>query len=306
MNAELELKDHKNMSEQERINLIMQDWFVLYPRAIKILDKLEMLLNLPDTIRPPSFLLVGEPNNGKTSLAYYFLSQHESYEEPDGLKIPALLVQAPSKPKFDTFLTSLLTVMGIPFRHTEPESEKYQKVIYYAQALEVKLLFVDEIHNILSGTTARQREFMNGLKNLVNDLKRPVVLIGTKDALYAVNTDYQIQSRFRPEVLPLWNYDEEYLALLNALESVLPLKKESRIAQNEKLSRKILEYSEGKLGEIVSLVRELAILAIRTGREKIDLELLREVDWTPPSVRTDIGRNLEKMIGPVRKETAEK
>jgi len=44
---------------------------------------------------------------------------------------------------------------------------------------------------------------MNGLKNLTNYTKRPLVLVGTKDALIATDTDAQIASRFKPEYLPL-------------------------------------------------------------------------------------------------------
>lgn len=51
--------------------------------------------------------------------------------------------------------------------------------------------------------------------------------------------------------------------------------------------------SEGTIGELSSLLTAAAVHAIRTGRERIDGELLSEVDWTPPSERK---RQVERMV----------
>jgi len=93
---------------------------------------------------------------------------------------------------------------------------------------------------------------------------------------------------FPPKILSTWTYDENYLSFLVAFEKTLPLRKKSNLPGQEKLARKILEMSEGYLGEIVSILKELAVLAIKTGKEKIDESLLKEIDWIPPSERRKI------------------
>lgn len=275
------------MPREDRIRHIQRDWFILYPRAKSILDKLSVLLEYPDNVRPPSFMIIGDPNNGKTSIANYFLKKHTPYEEPDGIKIPVIMVEAPAKPRFELLLGDLLLKMGVPFRHSESEGAKLEKLFYYMRELEVKLIIVDEIHNVLSGTVLKQREFMNSLKRVVNESKRPLVLIGTKDALHAASTDYQIQSRFRPEFLPLWKFDSEFLSLLYTIQESLPLKNKSNLLE-EKLARTLYDYSEGILGELISLIKDLAISAIQSGKEKIDLRLMKEINWVPPSKRREI------------------
>jgi Bacterial TniB protein len=45
------------------------------------------------------------------------------------------------------------------------------------------MLMIDEIHNIISGSVSRQRQFLNVLKYLSNDLQIPLVTFGTQDAL---------------------------------------------------------------------------------------------------------------------------
>jgi hypothetical protein len=129
---------------------------------------------------------------------------------------------------------------------------------------------------------------MNALKNLMNELKRPFTLVGTKDALIATETDYQISSRFPPQVLPTWTYDKNYLSFLYAYEKTLPLKKQSNLVNQKDLALKILEYSEGYIGEIVTILRDLAVLAIKTGKERIDYSLFKELNLTPPSKRREI------------------
>ncbi|MEM5777936.1 MAG: TniB family NTP-binding protein [Candidatus Aenigmatarchaeota archaeon] len=278
----------KNADDKERIRFIQKDKFVLYPKAVKILNKLEELVNYEDVIRPPSFLIVGEPNNGKTMLARYFYKKHEPYEDEEGVKTPVLFVQAPNKPDVNFMYDIILDTLTIPYRKSEPLSLKFQRITDAFKRYEIKLMIIDEIHNILSGTALKQREFMNGIKNLVNATLRPIVLIGTKDALIAVNTDYQISSRFKPEVLERWMFDENYLNFLRAYERILPLRKNSNMSMNEKLSKKILEMSEGYIGEIVSMIKELAIVAIKTGKEKIDESLISQIDWIEPSKRNKL------------------
>ena len=282
------IEEMKNYSDEERMNFIYKDRFVLYPRAKDILKKMEELMNISDTIRPPSFLLVGPPNNGKTALVTHFYKMHEPYEDPEGIKMPVIYLQAPHKPDVGMFYDSILEKVDLAFRKSDSLSTKFIKIKHYLKELKVKLVIIDEIHNILAGSKMKQREFMNALKNLMNELKRPFALVGTKDALIATETDYQISSRFPPQALLTWTYDKNYLSFLHAYEKTLPLKKQSNLVEQKNLTLKILEYSEGYLGEIVAILKELAVLAIKTGKERIDYSLFKELNWIPPSKRREI------------------
>jgi len=278
----------KSRPDEERINFIYKDRFVLYPRASEILEKLKELMNISDTIRPPSFLLVGPPNNGKTALVTYFCRMHKPYDDPEGVKMSVIYLQAPHKPDVGMFYDSILEKVDPGFRKSDSLSTKFIKIKHYLKELGVKIVIIDEIHNVLAGSKIKQREFMNALKNLMNELKRPFALVGTKDALIATETDYQISSRFPPRVLSTWTYDKNYLSFLHAYEKTLPLKKKSKLIEQKNLTLKILEYSEGYLGEIVSILKELAVLAIKTGKERIDYSLFKELNWVPPSKRREI------------------
>ena len=119
---------------------------------------------------------------------------------------------------------------------------------------------------------------MDTIKNLSNQLKIPIVLSGTKDALRAISTNSQISSRFRPMYLTKWKMNKDFITLLATILSMLPLKKKSNIL-NKNAAELVLEMSEGYIGEIINLLKESAIYAIRTGSEQITIDELKKCDF---------------------------
>jgi hypothetical protein len=117
---------------------------------------------------------------------------------------------------------------------------------------------------------------MNLLKYLSNELQCCMVAVGTRDALTAMQTDAQIASRFRPLELARWSESEELRRFLMAFERMLPLREPSNLAGRE-MTQTLLEASEGITGNIAALLTLAARKAIRSGKEQIDLDLLRSL-----------------------------
>ena len=65
--------------------------------------------------------------------------------------------------------------------------------------------------------------------------------------------------------------------------AVLPLRKKSDLLSTP-LRRSILEHTEGVLVRIVGLLKELAIEAIQSGRERIDRQSLRTLPSLVPLI----------------------
>ena len=275
-------------SDEERTLYIKKERFIVYSGAQKILNKLEDLLIEPRKSRMPCLLIVGDSNNGKTSVVKKFLKMHMPTDGIETDAVPVIIVQAPPRPDVGMFYDSILDEILIPFKKSDSLSRKDAEITYYFSKLGTKMLIVDEIHNILSGSVAKQKEFMNALKNLNNKLLLPIVLVGIKEALNATNTDFQISSRFKPMYLKRWNFNSEYKALLKSIEKILPLKKESNLAENDKLAEYILEMSEGLLGEIIEIIGLSAICAIENNKEKITMEEVKNTGYVQPSLRRSI------------------
>jgi type II secretory pathway predicted ATPase ExeA len=281
------------LGQKERIQRIRAERWIGYTRSKEILDKMEDLLDYPSSHRMPNLLLVGETNNGKTALVNRFLSRHQAYikQEIEGVKAPVIMIQAPPIPDEKRLYDSILKKVFAPFRVNDRVEKKQLQVIQILTRMELKVLIIDEIHHLLSGSLSKQRSFRNVLKYLANELQISLVCVGIADAFNAIQTDPQLANRFEPTVLHKWRMDEEYLRLLASYESLLPLRKPSDLTEDT-LALKILSMSEGTIGEITAILRTAAISAIMSGKECITAKLLEELKWLSPSDRK---RQIEKV-----------
>lgn len=130
----------------------------------------------------------------------------------------------------------------------------------------------------------RQQEFRNALKSLGNETKVVIVAAGIEDAYNAFNTDPQMSIRFTPEELPIWKASNDFGILLATLELRIPLKLPSNLKEPQ-IMLAIHNRSEGTLGDMCDLVKELALEAIRSIAEQITLESIISLRWVPPSKR---------------------
>ena len=286
--AALELRD------QERILFMPQPHWIGYTRSKEILARLEALLRHPTTHRMPNLLIIGETNNGKTMLVRRFAKLHPIQENAEGQNtiVPVLLIQAPPVPDEGRFYNMLLEALHAPYRPNESVAKKHLQVTKILQSVQLRMLIIDEIHHLLAGSLAAQHRFLNVLKYLGNDLQIPIVGVGTVEAIRAVAADPQTKSRFEPVVLKRWELDRDFLSLLASFEKLIPLREASGLA-DQHLALKLLSMSEGTIGELNGLLAFGTERAIQIGRERIDVPLLRGLDWVPPSER---GRHAAGMV----------
>jgi hypothetical protein len=177
-----------------------------------------------------------------------------------------------------------------PYKPTASVSEKYSQIKRLFRQMEVRMLIVDEIHHLIAGSLNRQQEFRNALKSLGNETMVTIVAAGIEDAYNAFNTDPQMSSRFTPEELPLWKANNEFGSLLATLEMRMPLRQASNLKDPATMLA-IHTRSEGTLGDMCDLVKELAVDAIRSKMERITLERVNALQWVPPSKRKQYRRH---------------
>jgi type II secretory pathway predicted ATPase ExeA len=271
-----------------RIRRIRTDRWIGYRRAEAALSALEDMLSFPKRSRMPNLLLVGPSNNGKTMIVEKFRREHlpGSEESPrDGaIRVPVLKIQMPPAPDERRFFSAILEELGAPDRMNDRLTTKQDMAVRMMRATGVRMLIIDEVHNLLSGTRDQQRRFLNLLRWLGNELQIPLVAVGTAEGLRAIQSDDQLANRFAPFGLPPWQADAEFARLINTLEAVMPLKEPSGLSE-PLIAQKLLTASEGILGEVVSIVTRAAVAAIESGKEMIRPEALDEMGYIPPSER---------------------
>ncbi|WP_417441318.1 TniB family NTP-binding protein [Idiomarina sp.] len=282
---------HKNCIEklewdvEARVKDIKQPRWIGYPRAHEVLHRFDDILVHPRVSRMPNLMLIGRTNNGKTELLRKFCQQHlpDPNSSGDSFIVPVMYMQAPPSPNESDLYVQILNNLyeRVP---ASSISAKRSRVIDVLRKIELKVLCIDELHNSLAGSSVKQQNFLNTLKYLGNELKISFIASGTEDLLRATSIDNQIQNRFEPILLKKWTLTKEFRQLLRTFESILPLKRPSKL-HSGLLSKKILALSEGTIGELSTLLNKATVCAIRSGSECIDTEVLANCGYIPPSER---------------------
>jgi hypothetical protein len=214
-----------------------------------------------------------------------FRRSHPPVSHPDREEIPVLVVQMPSDPSVGRFYTALLAATGAPLRAGHPRlADLEQLALRVLRASGVRVLVIDELHNLLSGRGDRRREFLNLLRFLGNELRIPLVGVGTREAYLAIRSDDQLENRFAPLTLPRWEAGPEACSLLASFAASFPLRRPSPIATPE-MAGYLLTRSEGTIGELARLLTDAAVAAIESGEEAISQRTLLMAGYAGPTER---------------------
>jgi hypothetical protein len=283
------------LPNDERIQQIRADRWIGYTRARATLQQLEELLAWPGKQRMPNLLIIGPTNNGKSMIIEKFRRDHllvAAREFRDHELIPIVVVQTPSEPSVARFYAMILATIGAPLRPKAKVAELEHLTLRLLRSIQTRILVIDELHNMLAGATDVRREFLNMLRFLGNELRIPIVGVGTKDAYLAIRSDDQLENRFEPMLLPVWEEGDDFLSLLASFAAVLPLRRPSVIA-TEETARYILSRTEGTIGEIAKLLSAAAVAAINSGEESINQKTLGLAAYQSPTERR---RAFERML----------
>ena len=268
-----EARSALDLPVEERLAVIDKDIYIPHPKAEHILDSIDRLLSRPTNGRL-GMLISGPSGSGKSTLFKVFTKKHPRVRLTDYDNIPVLRVETPEVPGGRRFLGAMLEAFGLDdYDKTGFETRKI-RVKKELEGCKVKLVLVDEIHNLLAGSAKLKEETCNLLKNLTNTFNLPMVLAGTERAEHVFRYDAQLVSRFPVFRLPVWTDGKAYRLFLKMLESTIPLRQPSGLSSAE-LAPYILKQSNGVLADIVLAVKSAARLAVLDGSEKVTIDLLK-------------------------------
>ncbi len=185
-------------SVDERVSRLYAPKWVAYSRGNQALARMEHLLNHPPSGRMPCMLLHGDSNIGKTMIVEKFVRDHPNicneFNEVEVRKTVHL--QMPANPCDDKLYAQIIEGLGVqpPINRRSTDMELLGLRLLHRQP--PKLMIIDEVHHLLAGSVREQRQLLNQLKFISNELRMPIVALGTSEALYAMQTDPQIASRF--------------------------------------------------------------------------------------------------------------
>ncbi len=270
----------------ERLPLVGAPCWIGYPAARAAIAKLDRIVTEPPVLRPPNLLIVGPTNNGKSMIAERFRRMHPPSESADREHemIPIVSMQMPSMPTVQRFYAALMAALRSPIPASRALERNEQLTLTIMRRVGVRLLIIDELHNILAGKSAQQREFLNLLRFLGNELRVSLLCLGTKEAYLAIRSDDQLENRFEPISLPRWSDDAELARLLTSFEATLPLRDPSNLG-SASMRSVILQRTEGTIGEIAALLSSATREALSRNQEFIDETTILGAEYLGPTER---------------------
>lgn len=263
-----------NCDDTKRILRILSDTWINYPAALEALKIADRMITRPRIIRPQCLLVIGDPQNGKSSIRARIQELYP--DKADGLgKIerPVVSIVMPAEPDVRSIANEILNSMGQP-AHTGRPDQVLRSMYRHLNEYKVRVIEADEFHHVGHIPDKKQRIILDVLKNITTEAKVSIIAFGTEEGAQMLTSDAQLYSRFETLNLPTWETDEDLQRLLVSIESILPLKNPSSLS-DPVMALALFERTNGTIGEIVRFCQEVAVTTIASGDESITLELVK-------------------------------
>lgn len=274
------LKDVMILDKYNRIKHVDEALWIAYPKAVKLIELLNEYKDRPKTTRTQSLLIIGDSHMGKTKIMEEFLKEHPTvtYKDEEGLeriRKPVILATAGSTTHEKDLYIAILRALKTSFRPTESKVKLKYQAISLMESYGVRILIIDEIHDLIDTTMIKQRNIMNEIKYLTNELKLPIVAVGIEKARPIINYDPQLSSRFDIVNLPKWENDKNFKGILKVFEKKFPLKKPSHLSGEGK-SKLLYRICRGNLGDLHRLLKACTKYAIESNEEEITIDIIHK------------------------------
>lgn len=273
---------------EERILGRWPDLWIGHREAKDIHQWLDQMLASPRSSRPRNGLLYGESGVGKSTtlrrwarLANDKAARRAEEGDPAELGewavLPVLLFNTPPKGDETRLYNAMLEAFGYDAKSLRSLADKYCRVKDLIYACQVRVIVMDEFHNALSGRFDQRLHFNVVIKHITNETGIPFVVAGTDSVDQVFRKEDQLHRRFSRFEMKRWKQTADWAKLLTSFERIIPLAEPSRLFDPE-ISNRLFAYSNGIIGELSEILKQAAISAALSGKERIELDMIRPLN----------------------------
>lgn len=272
--ARRELYDESRISYHSDLGVIQTSTV----RNIIHQGRLLTMLNQREISARRGLIVSGPWASGKTTAIKQLGKTHElriNLRYPGQNRIPVVYITTPPKGSPRKLASEFANFPGLPQRPRHNVTDITEAVCQVLTAARTDLVIVDEIHNLNLATSAGE-DMSDHLKYFTEHMPATFIYAGINvenSGLFAGLRGRQISARSILTTTGPFPYGEEWQSLVATLEAALRLHRHAP----DTLAReaKYLHYrTNGGISSLSHLIRQAAISAILTGKERIDRELL--------------------------------
>jgi len=231
--------------------------------------------------------LLGVSGVGKSFLAKKYKEAHPNYIAGDATVVPIVHFSIPSSPSKKQMYQAFLRGLGVTSTAGSAE-ELRERAERLCRACKVELILIDEIHHFIDRGSARTyATAADALKELIESINLPVVLIGAPRAEIIFLHNSQLRSRVTSTfwLLPFKSTDiSQLMGFVYALTSDLPESTRQWIASQDVATR-IFFATDGIHRNIVRLIAEFEEEIANGEKDNMATlsKVFREHFWPNPS-----------------------
>lgn len=264
-----------------RIESIGKDRLIYHPRFVTLVNEGLWLAADPPTSRARGLIYFGPPGSGKSTLSTTIASHVAQWFQREQAHQPTVLIVSMSglrsaKMVFERALKNCNVPMSKRFSTSEAEMILHDTL----RKMNCRLLILDELQDVLGSNRSEQQRVLEVIKHMMNELKLPILGLGTEAAREGFGTDAHLAARFKALPLPTWKADDDFANFLAAYERSLPLRKPSNLSHPD-VMRHLLAAGSGILDEMLKIIKPAAINAIASKKERITLADLKQGQLRP-------------------------
>jgi hypothetical protein len=274
--------DYASMSAKERISLVEQI-HISYPRLNEVMRRISHChQSSKASAEPINMLVTGETGTGKSTASRRYEQKFKRLETKEGAVVPVLSATIPVPATVKSLVTRLLLNIGDPMADRGTTVSRTLRVEVLLEACDVELIILDEFQHFIDRDSQKVLQTVaDWLKNLLNETKVPIVLIGLPYCDQILDSNPQLKRRFsfrislEPFAWGTLEQQQDFRKFLNALDQKLPFIKRSNLAGQDTAYR-LFFATNGVIANVMKIVRRASGLAIERSLEKLDLDLLAE------------------------------
>ncbi|MFZ5644658.1 MAG: TniB family NTP-binding protein [Bacillota bacterium] len=277
MEQALELRKNIDLTKltKEQKKELIKDLYVVSPYANRIMDELDFCKNESKYKHSPICLCIyGAPGLGKTLLCNKYISKYPPYQLVTDQKKqtikPILYTKVESTATEKSLATSLLRDLGDPFFLKGNTVDKKSRLVNLLPLCQVEMIIIDEIQHIYDKDSQKIiQSASNFIKNLIEDTKLPIILVGLPDVIRIIEVNEQLSSRYsdkhKYQLKPLSISTEknlkasEFHTFLHVVDLKLPLPMRSNLDNNE-IALELFNVSGGNLRILMQNIIEIAAI----------------------------------------------
>jgi hypothetical protein len=235
------------------------------------------------TGEPYCISLEGPTGAGKTRLARTFVERNPPYETEEGLQQPVFYMVTPAETTIKGLAEGMLQALGDPAAHKGTRTQMDYRLDHLIRACGVQQVILDDFHHLLNiATDKRLKAVSDWLKVRIKNTGKTFLIVGIEGEISKIlHYNPQLARLFaaRTTLMPFaWDVGQkdaviEFDLFVRQAETALQIQLTEQIPRVELLYR--LHYATGGLvGNVMTLLRYAAILALEQDRALVGLDIL--------------------------------